>query len=178
MAIFQRFIPQNLSNAQCEYIERILRKFLLGIFICRESGGILYSWQLDPNLRVELFSSFISALNLFGEENVGKIKRILIEGLDIEISVQAKHDLILIAFFKPDMVKDYLEEESQRGLDIFYDLYSSYIQSNRTNRNLYQEFDEIMWQLVQTYLIRIELLDPIIDESLIRVMSHNIIETD
>jgi len=136
-------------------MKKILTRYILGIFICRSGGDVLYSFQVDPIVKVNLISNFIAALSMFGEENVGKIRRIFIEGLDIELNIVQKYELIMAVFFRPNMVKDYLKEESKKTLDLFYQQFKSQIENNRNNQLLYQKFDNIMSEIIQEYLLRI-----------------------
>lgn len=153
-----RFRPSNIPEKQCIIMKKILTKYILGIFICRSGGDVLYSFQVDPIVKVNLISNFIAALSMFGEENVGKIRRIFIEGLDIELNIVAKYDLIIAVFFRPNMVKDYLKEESKKALELFYERFKTQIESNRNNQSVYQKFDDNMCELIQEYLIRIGVL--------------------
>ena len=98
--------------------QKILHKYLVGIFVAREGGDILYSKSFRDDLKLPLMSNFIAALSMFGEENVGKIKRILIEGLDIEMNIVAKHGLVLTLMFRPNTIKDHIIEFYETGLDV------------------------------------------------------------
>ena len=155
MVIFSRFHPENIDSHKLHYIQRILEKYLIGVFISRESGSLLYSWQIDPTFRIDLISQFIAALSIFGEENLGHINRIYIEGLDIEIQVIAKHGLICTTVFKADMVKDHLDLEGIKILDQFVTKYSAQLQQNRCNQAIYLSFDPLFWNLMHEYLQRI-----------------------
>ncbi|MHA2017545.1 MAG: hypothetical protein ACTSXY_04635, partial [Promethearchaeota archaeon] len=75
-------------------IQKILNKYMLGVFIARKGGDILYSkqFQSDSTININLMSNFISALSMFGEENIGDIKRIFVEGLNITMNIVSKHD--------------------------------------------------------------------------------------
>lgn len=141
-------------------IQRILDKYMVGIFIARKGGDILYSkqFQHNHNFDINLMSNFIAALNLFGEENIGKIKRIFVEGLDIEMNIVSKHDLIFTMLFRPNMVRDHLDEEINKILELFYKQFKEPIESCRTNQAIYQPFDENMAILIHTYLMRINAL--------------------
>ena len=141
-------------------IQRILDKYMLGIFIARKGGDILYSkqFQSDSTININLMSNFISALSMFGEENIGDIKRIFVEGLNITMNIVSKHDLILTILFRPDMTTDFLDEEIHKGLDMFYEEFSTQIENCRTNQAIYQKFDDKMAILIHSYLVRINAL--------------------
>ncbi len=160
MGFCARFHPPQLSEKKCRYIQKLLQKYLLGIYICRTGGDILYSFQIDPTLKIDLISQFIAALSMFGEQNVGKIRRIVIEGLDIEMSVFRKHNLICTAFFRPNMVKDHLVQEAENALDAFHHQFLSSLQKKVCNRTVYRAFDEDMGDLILNYLYRIKAIEP------------------
>ncbi|QEE15220.1 hypothetical protein DSAG12_01044 [Promethearchaeum syntrophicum] len=142
-----------------DLVESHLKKYILAIGICRSGGDLLYSIQLDKRLNLDLITQFISALSMFGEENLGKIERITIKGLEIEMSIVSKYDLIFLVLFKSDMVQDYLNEESEKGLDKFHQIFQTYISQNKTNKALYYSFDTEMCLLIQDYLVRIGVLE-------------------
>ncbi|MCP4760810.1 MAG: hypothetical protein GY870_03445 [archaeon] len=139
-------------------IKKILDKYLVGFFLSNEAGNIIYERQYSLDINIDLMSNFISALSIFGEENVGKIKRILVEGLNVEINIISKHNLILCVLFKPNMVKDYLNEELEKGIDLFYERFKEQIDSGCTNLSVYREYDDTMAYLIHKYLIRIDAL--------------------
>ncbi|MHA1672191.1 MAG: hypothetical protein ACTSYI_01060 [Promethearchaeota archaeon] len=140
-------------------VQSLLNKFLMGVFICRTGGTVLYSFQVDPTIKIELISQFIAALQMFGKENVGKMNRIIIEGLDVEMSIVSKHDLIVTLFFRPNMVKDYLNYEALKALDYFYKEFKLPLEQGKTNRQIFKRFDEEMCVLIHDYLIRINILE-------------------
>ena len=152
---FDRFTPKNLTPKQHGFIQKILKKYILGMFISKKGGDILFSYQIDSKLKIDLISNFIAALSMFGEENVGQIKRIFIEGLDVEMNIVSKYDLILVSFFRPNMVKDHIEEEAVKILDKFYLLFKDPIEQGKTNLSIYQKFDVEMCRFILGYLTRI-----------------------
>ncbi|MHA1777799.1 MAG: hypothetical protein DRO88_07020 [Promethearchaeia archaeon] len=163
--IFNRF-RANIPENQCEIIEKILKKYVLGLVVSRNTGDVLYNIQVDPEIKMELISQFIAALAMFGEENVGHINRIFIGGLNIELSIVQRHNLILTLFFRPNMVKDYLEEEAQRGLDLFYEKFKEPITQKKNNKAIYETFDNDICQIILDYLIKIGVLKEGCDPSL------------
>ncbi len=138
-----------------DLVESLLKKYILAIGICRSGGDLLYSIQLDKNLNLDLITQFISALSMFGEENLGKIEKIIIKGLEVEMSIVSKYELIFLVLFKSGMVQDYLNEESEKGLDKFYQIFKTYIDQQKTNKALYYSFDTEMCLLIQDYLVRV-----------------------
>ena len=140
------------------FVRKVVKKYMLGIFISESGGSILYPFQISPQIREDLVSSFISALAMFGEENVGKIRRVFIEGLDVEMSIYSKHDLILTVIFKPNMVQDHLDEEMEHTLDLFNEKYSKELKERKLNQALYRKFDSAMVKIITDYFLRIEVL--------------------
>ena len=49
-------------------------KIIRGIVICKLSGEPLVDNLLDTNINPVMISSFVSALSMFGKENIGKIE--------------------------------------------------------------------------------------------------------
>ncbi len=146
-----------LTDEQCNLVQKKLKKFMLGIFICRDGGDVLFSYQIDPSLKIDLISNFIAALSMFGEENVGQIKRIFIEGLDVEMNIISKYDLITVFFFKPNVVKDHLEKEAEILLDRFYLVFKEQIEQGKTNLGIFLKFEEELCLCVLNYLRKLGL---------------------
>jgi hypothetical protein len=140
-------------------VQRVLQEDMMGVFVCNSGGTLLYSFEVDSSLDVDLISQFVAALNIFGSENLGQIKRILIEGLNVELSIVTRHNLIAIVFFRPNMVEDYLDEEIIKALDMSYKEFKESLKKNKTNQFIYSKFDECMCILIHDYLIRVGLLD-------------------
>jgi hypothetical protein len=136
-------------------IQKILKKFMIGIFVMSENGQMLYSKKFCESIKIDLISNFISALSMFGEENLGKIDSVFIGGLDIEINIISRHGLILAILFRSHMVTDYLDEEAERGLELFYNTFKKQIDSQRANLDIYKSFDDKMASLIHDYLVRI-----------------------
>ena len=148
-------IPKNKRR----FVSKILKKYILGTFISEGGGSIIYSFQLDPKIRADLISSFIAALAMFGEGNVGKIKRIFIEGLDIEMSIFSKHNLIFTMFFKPNMAKmDECQMGMEECIDKFYTMFSEEIEAGKLNQQIYRRFDRTMLKSIMDNLIRMGIL--------------------
>ena len=74
-------------------IKSEVSRLLKGIVICKETGIYLLDLILDSEINPILLSSFVGALSLFGEENMGKIEEINIKGLDIQMVMVNKYNL-------------------------------------------------------------------------------------
>lgn len=142
-----------------DLVQKFLEKYILSIGICRLTGDMLYCFRVDPHIKMELISQFIAALSMFGEENLGKIQRVNIKGLEIEMSFVCKHDLIFVVLFHSGMVEDHLNEESEAGLDTFYAMFREPLEQKRSNRRIFDEFNKDMCILIQKFLVRIGVLE-------------------
>jgi hypothetical protein len=147
--------PNLNSQFNKNLISNIMNSFIEGIMISRQGGDILYSKQIQGNLNFNLISNFLAALNIFGEENIGKINRILIEGLNVELNVVQKHDLIFTTVFIPNKVKDHFNKEGHQALDMFYEKYKSALEKNRADQMIYKSFDTNITELIKSYLKRV-----------------------
>ena len=139
--------------------QKILKKYLIGIFVAKEDGFILFSKTFNDDFQLSLMGDFIAALSMFGDENVGKIKRILIEGLDVELNIVVKHGLILTIMFKPNIVKDHITDFYITGLDRFYAEFKEEIEQNQTeliSQRFYKDVEPKMYKLLYEYLIHIK----------------------
>lgn len=130
-------------------------KFLKGIVICKETGIYLLDLILDSTINPIMLSSFVGALSLFGAENMGKIEEILIKGLDIQMIIVSKYDLILIAIMDKDFAKNGIHLEAEKALDQFYLLYKDEI-NECTDINQFVAFKRILYSQIEDYFDRLE----------------------
>lgn len=91
----------------------------------------------------------MGALSLFGQENLGRIEEITIKGLDIEMIIVNKYNLVLIAIMIKDFVKQDIRIEAEKALDMFYSLYKDKIgdycdvcEFESFKKTLYNQIDE------------------------------------
>ena len=128
-----------------------IKKLLHGIFISDVNGMFLVKYVNDPKLKTELLSSFISGLFLFGKESVGHIDEISIKGLNMEIMVIYKHDLILSALFSKAMPQENMRNEAEQALDLFYETYQARLQNWDGDLNCFCDFEDKLKQQVDLY---------------------------
>ena len=159
MVFFDRFDHSKYTKQECNIVQKVLKRYILAIFICKDGGDLLYSFQIDPKFKIDLISQFIAALSMFGESSLGKINKIFIEGLDVEAKIIVSGNLILTTFFRPKMVQDYLGEEAKSALNLFKEKYKVELERGTTNRVLYESFDAEMCDLVRKYLVRLGILE-------------------
>lgn len=130
-------------------------KLIKGIVICKETGIYLLDFILDTKINPILLSSFVGALSLFGEENMGRIEEITIKGLDIQMIIVNKYNLTLIAIMDKDFVKEDIRVEAEKSLDMFYNLYCDEI-GECVDTNAFDPFKEVLVHQINKYFENIE----------------------
>jgi len=123
---------------------------LKGIVICKETGIYLLDLILDSEINPILLSSFVGALSLFGEENMGRIEEITIKGLDIQMVIVSKNKLILIAIMDKEFLKQGIREEAEKALDMFYSLYKNEIEEC-VDVCIFDSFKKILYKQINDY---------------------------
>lgn len=107
---------------------------------------------LDTEINPVLLSSFVGALSLFGKGNLGKIEEINIKGLDVDMIIVYKYNLILIIILTHGVKLDHLREEVEKALDMFY---SSYVEelSNLEclDLSIFDEFRKVLYIQIEDY---------------------------
>ncbi len=129
--------------------------FIKAIVISKISGEYLLDLILDSDINPILLSSFIGALSLFGGENLGKITDIKIKGLDLEMIVVNKYELIFIVIMDKNYVREYIRDEAEKALDMFYILYKEEIK-DVIHISVFESFKKILLLQIQEYLEKIE----------------------
>ena len=105
---------------------------------------------LDSEINPVLLSSFIGALSLFGK-NLGKIKEINITGIDVNMIIVYKYDLILIIIVDTDFLTHNIRNEAEKALDMFYSSYLAEI-NNGVEVSVFNGFKKILYMQIQDYL--------------------------
>jgi len=107
---------------------------------------------LDTEINPMLLSSFVGALSLFGKDNLGKIEEINIKGLDVDMIIVYKYNLILIAILSHGVKLDHLRDEVEKALDMFY---SSYVEELRNleclDVSIFDEFRKVLYIQIEDY---------------------------
>jgi hypothetical protein len=132
-----------------------ISKLLKGIVICKETGIYLLDLILDSNINPIMLSSFVGALSLFGSENMGKIEEISIKGLDIQMIIVNKYDLVLITIMDKLFAKDGIRQEAEKALDQFYTLYKNDI-NECVDINQFESFKRLLYTQIEDYFQRLE----------------------
>lgn len=102
-----------------------------------------------------MLSSFVGALGLFGE-NLGRIEEINIKGLDVEMIIVYKYNLIFVAILDKEFVKHDIREEAEKSLDMFYSLYRNEIKENCNEISQFTSFKNILFTQIEEYFNRIK----------------------
>jgi len=123
--------------------------------ICEESGQYLLDLILDTKINPVLLSSFVGALGLFGE-NLGEIEEINIKGLDVEMIIVYKYNLIFVAILDKEFVKHDIRAEAEKSLDMFYSLYRKEIDENCNEISQFTSFKNILFTQIEEYFNRIK----------------------
>jgi hypothetical protein len=130
-------------------------KHLKGIVICKESGEYLLDLILDSKINPVLLSSFVGALRLFGA-NLGEIKEINIKGLDVEMIVVYKYNLIFVAIVDKEFLKQDIRDEAEKSLDMFYSLYRDEINNNSCEVSQFTSFKNVLFNQLEEYYNKIK----------------------
>jgi hypothetical protein len=131
------------------------QKLLKGIVICKESGEYLLDLILDSNINPLLLSSFVGALKLFGS-NLGEIKEITIKGLDVEMIIVYKYNLILVAILDKDFITHDIRSEAEKALDMFYTLYRTEINNSNIEISQFESFKNVLSTQIEEFFKRLE----------------------
>ncbi|MHA2391116.1 MAG: hypothetical protein ACXAEX_04030 [Promethearchaeota archaeon] len=126
-----------------------------GIVICKESGEYLLDLILDSKINPVLLSSFVGALRLFGN-NLGEIEEINIKGLDVQMIIVYKYNLIFVAILDKEFVKHNIREQAEKSLDIFYTLYRTEIRNQSYEISQFESFKNILSKQIEEYFIKIQ----------------------
>lgn len=139
-----------INNEEAKNISKLLK----GIVICKETGIYLLDLILDSEINPILLSSFVGALSMFGGESMGKIEEIFIKGLDIQMIIVNKYDLVFIAILNKDVVKGDMHLEAEKALDLFYSLYKNAIGEN-IDLNIFEPFKRALYNQIKEYFHKI-----------------------
>jgi len=134
-----------------------ISKLLKGIVICKESGEYLLDLILDSDINPVLLSSFVGALSLFGK-NLEKIEEIDIKGLDVNMIIVYKYNLIFIAIIAKDFAGQDIRDEAVKALDMFYSSYQDQINKGKecVDVSNFEYFKEILFLQAQDYFQKIK----------------------
>ena len=110
---------------------------------------------LDSKINPILLSSFVGALRLFGD-NLGRIEEINIKGLDVDMIIVYKYNLIFVAILEKEFVRRDLRREAEKALDMFYLMYRSEINENCIDISQFRSFKDVLSKQIEEYFERIK----------------------
>ena len=131
-------------------VDNIDLDLLKGIVICKESGEYLIDLILDKKINPALLSSFAGALSLFGAKNLGKIEEISIKGLDVDMIIVHRYQLILMAILDKRFAQNGIREEAIKSLDMFYSTYQDLICKNCVDINVFEDLKQSWGNMAET----------------------------
>jgi len=134
-------------------------QLIKAVIIARDSGVPLVSVVNDPDIDVALIPAFVSALHVFGKNNLGKIQEILIKGLEIDMFIVAKYNLIIIAMMSPDIKKIDIRQEAEDALDAFYEFFKEELNCNGNCLDVFSPFEKILSEQIQNYVFKVNSLE-------------------
>lgn len=127
------------------------------LIISDSQGRFLVDLIRNKKLDTAQLSGFIAAFKMFGEETLGNIKAISIEGLDIDMLVVSKYNLIFIAIMNAycSKITDF-RKGCQKALEAFYRGYKEKIDDWDGDLRQFREFRGILKEQVQKYLSKLK----------------------
>ncbi|MFX0081202.1 MAG: hypothetical protein ACFE94_05560 [Candidatus Hodarchaeota archaeon] len=130
-------------------------KLIKGIVICKESGEYLLDLILDTKIDPVLLSSFVGALRLFGN-NLGELKEINIKGLDVDMIIVYKYNLIFVAILAKEFLKHDIRDQAEKSLDMFYTLYRVEINNDNFEISQFESFKNILAKQIKEYFNKLK----------------------
>ena len=90
---------------------------------------------------------------MFGKDNLGKIEEINIKGLDVDMIIVYKYDLILIAILSHEVKQDiFIRDEAEKALDMFYSSYVKELSNlDCLDVSIFEEFKKLLYLQIQDY---------------------------
>lgn len=133
-------------------------KVIRAMVICKTSGQYLVDQILDTKINPIMISSFVSALSMFGQENIGNIEEISVKGIDVELIIVSKHDLILIILMDRHFYKDIVRKSGEKILDLFYAMYSNQLDVSEEIKQ-FEDFKDVLFSEIQDCLDKMKELN-------------------
>lgn len=128
------------------------KRFLVHAFIISDNNGrFLVDIVRNPKIETEHLSSFIGALKIFGEETLGKIRDIQINGLDINLMIVAKYNLISIVILDSDLPELNMRDGCEKILDAFNKFFKDKVENWNGALEEFRDFRILMDGLVQHF---------------------------
>ncbi|MHA1150977.1 MAG: hypothetical protein ACTSR8_22375 [Promethearchaeota archaeon] len=126
------------------------------LIIADSNGNFLVDLIRNEKLEAARVSGFISALKMFGEETLGKIRDISINGLDIDMLVVSKYRLVMIAMMDSNLPGLDFREGCERALEIFNKIFHDKIENWNGSLDTFRDFKDLLQQQVDRYFKELE----------------------
>ena len=121
------------------------------LIIADRNGNFLVDLIRNESLEAARLSGFISALRMFGEETLGKIRDISINGLDIDLLVVSKYKLIMIAIMDSNLPGLDFRAGCERALEVFHKIFREQIENWDGSLSTFKDFKDLLQQQVDRY---------------------------
>ncbi|MBD3229501.1 MAG: hypothetical protein GF329_15055 [Candidatus Lokiarchaeota archaeon] len=122
-----------------------------GIIIAKDSGVPLVSHILDSEIDKNLISGFVSALSFFGKKNLGQIEEIMIKGLNLDLLIVNKYELIIIMIISPRIDKADAREEAEKALENFYKMFKDKLDGKPKPTSEFIQFEKVLKNQIREY---------------------------
>jgi len=126
------------------------------LIISDSDGRFLVDVIRNKKLDTARLSGFIGALKMFGEETLGNIKDISINGANIDMLVISKDNLIMIAVMNSDLPAINFREGCERALTLFKTLHGDEINSWNGSLETFRDFQQLLNQQIERYFKELE----------------------
>ncbi|MHA1915163.1 MAG: hypothetical protein ACW986_16810 [Promethearchaeota archaeon] len=87
---------------------------------------------------------------------MGEIEEINIKGLDVEMIIVYKYNLIFVAILDKEFMRDDIREEAEKSLDMFYTLYRTEIRNNSYEISQFESFKNVLTLQIEEYFKKLE----------------------
>ncbi len=121
------------------------------LIIADHNGRFLVDVVRNQKLKTDYLSGFIAALKMFGEETLGRIKDISINGLDIDMIIVTKYNLIMIAVMDSEVPLLDFREGCARALDVFYKIFGDKIDNWDGSLETFRDFQDLLKDQIARY---------------------------
>ncbi|MHA1490944.1 MAG: hypothetical protein ACTSRI_15020 [Promethearchaeota archaeon] len=125
------------------------------VIISTSTGIPLASVKIDEKLDEKIIAPFFSALHSFSDENLDVVKESLIKTGNLDMLLQKKHGLILIAIMDKSMKKVEIGIEAEQALDLVYEMYKEEIDKINKNINIdltpFRRFEVLLEKQIRKY---------------------------
>ncbi len=135
------------------------------LMISDNHGNLFVDLIKNDKFKSALLSGFISALKLFGEETLGNIRNISVEGLDIDMLIVYKFNLFIMAIIDSNIPELNLREGCEETLKLFYQMYKERIPTWDGDVRTFSGFKDILNAQIQQYLKNLEEFVDISDQA-------------